>query len=219
MLNRSREGLSISLNFRPTHRCSTAKLRLHQLLVIFGFRPAIASHIRNAILPDPTGPPPKPIRELTAFMAQPPTSPCYLILCDGELTTVIEKEFIGGRIRFSKEFIVHTNHDTRSDNPAEPAQPEKSQLLGMEVFLEESEDRRACLQKKWDGLMKRYEKKLNETLEKEELFESKPMVREDRLREWVRAFPIMNECTHFGCLMDAKTGTIRFLERGSEDAR
>jgi hypothetical protein len=28
----------------------------------------------------------------------------------------------------------------------------------------------------------------------------------------------MNECTHFGCLMDAKTGTIRFLERGSEDA-
>jgi hypothetical protein len=115
---------------------------------------------------------------------------------------------------------VHTNHDTRSDNPAEPAQPEKSQLLGMEVFLEESEDRRACFQKKWDGLLRRHEKKLNAGLEKEEIFEMKPpMVREDRLREWVRAFPIMNECTHFGCLMDAKTGTIRFLERGSEDAR
>jgi hypothetical protein len=67
--------------------------------------------------------------------------------------------------------------------------------------------------------MRRHEKKLNAALEKEEIFESKPpMVREDRLREWIRAFPIMNECTHFGCLMDAKTGTIRFLERGSEDA-
>jgi hypothetical protein len=151
-------------------------------------------------------------------MAQLPTSPCYLILCDGELTTVIEKELIGGRVRNSKEFIVHTNNDTKSENPVLPAQPEKSKILEMEVFIEESEDRRACFQKKWDCLMRRHEK-WNETLENKETFELKPpMVREDRLREWVRAFPIMNECTHFACLMDAKTGTIRFLERGSEDA-
>jgi hypothetical protein len=195
-------------------------LRLHQLLVIFGFRPAIASHLRNVILPNPAEPPPKPIIPLTVAMAQPRTSPCYLVLCDGELTTVIEKELIGAKIRNSKEFIVHTNHDTRSDNPAEPAQAEKSMILGMEIFLEESEERRACIQKKWDGLRKRHEKKLNEGLERGEAFDLKPpMVKEDRLREWVRAYPIMNECTHFGCIMDAKTGTIRFLERGSEDAR
>ncbi len=97
--------------------------------------------------------------------------------------------------------------------------PEKSQLLGMEVFLEESGDRRACFQKKWDGLLRTHEKKLNAALEKEEIVESKPpIVREDRLREWLRAFPTMNECTHFGCLTDANTGTIRFLERGSENA-
>jgi hypothetical protein len=93
-------------------------------------------------------------------------------------------------------------------------------ILGMEALVEESEERRACVQKKWDGVRRRHEKKLNEALEREEAFELKPpMVREDRLREWVRAYPVMNECTHFGCIMDAKTGTIRFLERGSEDAR
>jgi hypothetical protein len=195
-------------------------LRLHQLLVIFGFRPAIASHLRNAILLDLAGPHPKPIRALTDTMAQSTTSPCYLVLCDGELTTVIEKELIGAKIRDSKEFIVHTNHDTRSDDPTESVQPETSEILGMEMFLEESEERRACMQKKWDGVVRRHEKKLNEALEKEETFDLKsPTVREDRLREWVRAYPIMNECTHFGCIMDAKTGTIRFLERGSEDAR
>ncbi|KAE9379459.1 hypothetical protein N431DRAFT_541025 [Stipitochalara longipes BDJ] len=214
-----REGLSISLNFRPNHHCSTFRLRLHQLHVIFGFRPAIASYLRNAISPDPAAPP-KPIMELTNSMAQLKTALCYLILCDGETTTVIEKDLIGAKIRDSKEFIVHTNHDTKSEDPAVPAQSEKSTILGMEVLLEESEDRRACVQKKWDGLKRRHEKKLNEALEREEVVESKPpMVREDRLREWVRAYPVMNESTHFGCIIDAKTGTIRFLERGSEDAR
>jgi hypothetical protein len=220
VLTGSREGLSISLNFRPNHRCSTFKLRLHQLLVILGFRPAIASHLRNTIFPDPAGPPPLPTMGLTVAIAQSKTAPCYLVLCDGEATTAIEKDLIGARIRNSKEFIVHTNHDTRSDDPAEPAQNEKSMILGMEALVEESEERRACVQKKWDGVRRRHEKKLNEALEREEAFELKqPMVREDRLREWVRAYPVMNECTHFGCIMDAKTGTIRFLERGSEDAR
>jgi hypothetical protein len=155
--------------------------------------------------------------DLTAAMAQPHTSPCYLVLCDGEMTTVIEKDLIGANIRHSNEFIVHTNHDTKSDDLAEPRQKEMSTILGMELFLEESEDRRACIQKKWDGVVRRHEKKLNEAVEKEEGFVlglKPPMVKEDRLREWVRAYPIMNESTHFGCIMDAKTGTIRFLERG-----
>jgi len=220
VLTWNREGLSISLNFRPNHYCSTFKLRLHQLLVIFSFRPSIASHLRNAIFPDVAEPSPKPIMELTAAMAQQKAAPCYLVLCDGKTTAVIEKDLIGAKVRESKEFIVHTNHDTKSEDPAEPAQSEKSSLLGMELTLEESEERRECAQKKWDALVKRLDKKQNEALEKGEAAQVKPpMVREDRLREWVRAYPIMNECTHFGCIMDAKTGTFRFLEKGSEDAR
>jgi len=212
--------LSISLNFRPNHHCSTFKLRWHQLLVIFGFRPAIASHLRNAIIPDPSGLPSKPLVEQTAAILQHRTAPCYLVFCDNETTAVIEKDLVGAKIRNSKQFIVHTNHDTKSEDPTEPVQSEKSTILGLELFVEESEDRRECVQKKWDALVKRLDKKQNEALEKGEAVEVKPpMIREDRLREWVRAYPVMNESTHFGCIMDAKTGTIRFLERGSEDAR
>ncbi|KAN0114680.1 beta subunit of N-acylethanolamine-hydrolyzing acid amidase domain containing protein [Hyaloscypha variabilis] len=215
-----REGLSLSLNFRPNHHCSTFKLRLHQLLVIFGFRPAIASYLRNAIFSHIEGSSQVALGDLTAAMAQPKTAPCYLVLCDGERTIVIEKDLIGAKIRESKEFIVHTNHDTKSEDPAVPAQSEKSTILGLEVFLEESEERRECVQKKWDALVKRLEKKENEAWMSSGVVEVKPpMVREERLREWVRAYPVMNESTHFGCIMDAKTGTIRFLERGSEDAR
>jgi hypothetical protein len=136
------------------------------------------------------------------------------------MTVVIEKDLIGANIRTSNEFIVHTNHDTRSTDPAEPAQKEKSTILGLETFIEESEERRACVQKKLDSLAKRYEKKLNDAVEKGEAVELKrPSVKEERLREWVRAYPIMNECTHFGCIMDPKTATIRFLERGVENHR
>jgi hypothetical protein len=135
------------------------------------------------------------------------------------MTVVVEKDLIGAKIRNSKEFIVHTNHDTRSEDQAEPAQKEKSMILGMETFVEESEERRGCAQRKWDSLKKRHEKKLVEAVEKGEAVEVKgASVKEDRLREWVRAYPIMNECTHFGCIMDPKTATIRFLERGVEDA-
>jgi hypothetical protein len=215
-----REGLSLSLNFRPNHRCSTFKLRLHQLLVIFGFRPAIASHLRNAIFPDPAYPAPPPIMGLTVAIAQSKTAPCYLVLCNGMTTAVIEKDLVGAKTRNSKEFIVQTNHDTQWDDLGESPPKEKSMILGMEALVEESEERRACVQKKWDGVRKRHEKRLNEALERGGMVEVKaPTVREDRLREWVRAYPVMNECTHFGCILDAKTGTIRFLERGTEETR
>ena len=39
-------------------------------------------------------------------------------------------------------------------------------------------------------------------------------VRENTLKDWLRAYPVMNECTHFMCIMDAQQGTVRFLERG-----
>ena len=111
---------------------------------------------------------------------------------------------------------MHTNHDTNSRD--EPAQKESSSILGMETVVEESEERRACIQKKWDAMKKRHEKKQTEAVEKGEVVEMKgPSVREDRLREWVRAYPVMNECTHFACIMDSKTAMIRFLERGPDE--
>ncbi len=42
-------------------------------------------------------------------------------------------------------------------------------------------------------------------------------VMEATLKNWLRAAPVMNECTHFMCIMDPQKGTIRFLERGTFD--
>jgi molybdopterin biosynthesis enzyme len=125
-------------------------------------------------------------------------------------------------VRTSKEFIVHTNHDT---SPAEDSiahgggesgkvKHEVSAITGMDELVEESMERRACVQRKWDSLKARQEKRFREREGREEEVVS---VREETLKGWIKADPVMNESTHFACILDPKMGKIRFLERGVED--
>lgn len=198
----------MSLNFRPNHECSTLSLRWHQILVLFGFKPSIASLIRSALLPDDV----PPLNDLTANIAGQRTSPCYLILSDGTMTTVIEKDLLESNIRTSSSFIVHTNHDNDHIPSLDPGG--KSHATWMDCWVEESEQRRNCIQRKWDGLKRRHERKQADGKAGEDEL---PMVREKTLKGWVKAFPIMNECSHFACIMAPRTGTIRFLERGATE--
>jgi hypothetical protein len=39
-------------------------------------------------------------------------------------------------------------------------------------------------------------------------------VRESFPEEWMMEFPIINECTHYACIMDPLTGKVRWLQRG-----
>ncbi|KAG0646835.1 Acid ceramidase [Hyphodiscus hymeniophilus] len=79
-------------------------------------------------------------------------------------TTVIEKDLSDGKVRTASDFIVHTNHDIKVKDTTDPtpAPKEKSSVLGMDTFLEESEERHECFQKKWNSLVKRQEKKRRE---------------------------------------------------------
>jgi hypothetical protein len=126
-------------------------------------------------------------------------------LCNGLQTAVIEKDLASGTIRTATDFIVHTNHDTSStpgiDEHSSPA------VLGMETLLEESRKRQGSVQRKWE----RYEKRHGA-----DDGAGMVAVREEVVRKWVRAYPVMNECTHFACLMDPKMGVIRWLVRGEE---
>lgn len=70
------------------------------------------------------------------------------------------------------------------------------------------------MQKKWNALVRRQEKRRKEKGEKEGVDTGLTVVKEKTLRGWVSAYPIMNECSHFGCIMDPKTGIIRWMERG-----
>ena len=147
--------------------------------------------------------------------------PCYLILSDGGSTAVIERDLKTAELRTDKEFIIITNNDTKSfdsDNPQQSrSKKEKSSLvLDMDSWIEESEERRACVWRKWSSVKRRQEKKLfKEGVSQEDVASNGwASVREGTLKSWLRAYPVMNECTHFICIMDAQQGTVRFLERG-----
>ncbi|KAH7305607.1 beta subunit of N-acylethanolamine-hydrolyzing acid amidase-domain-containing protein [Rhexocercosporidium sp. MPI-PUGE-AT-0058] len=211
------EDLSVSLNFRPNHNCSIISLRIHQLKVLLGFRPAIGSCLRDAILAEPLVMPQghDSLRMTIERLNSIPTAPCYVILCDGITTAVIERDLKTNDVRSSREFIVHTNHDTDSAGSVRPGQDQRTKngILSMEGWLEESEDRMNCLTKRWNSLRRRHDKKQQaDGVRAGDL--RPPVVREELLRKWMATYPITNECTHHSMIMDPKTCEIRWLERG-----
>ncbi|UKZ69223.1 uncharacterized protein TrAtP1_010233 [Trichoderma atroviride] len=207
-----RQDLSVSLNFRPHHNCSTFSLRLHQALVLFGIRPSISSVLRQHFLhPERRK---LSINNAVTSIERTRAAPCYIILCSGAETTVVQKDLENAQTRSAVDFIVHTNHDFTPTDQSDQAytQKESSLILGMESLVEESEERKDCILSRWTALAKRQERELKKGRGRESL-----AIYERTLQKWVRAFPIMNECTHFGCIMDPGTGAIRWIERGVED--
>ncbi|KAL6805802.1 beta subunit of N-acylethanolamine-hydrolyzing acid amidase domain-containing protein [Trichoderma sp. SZMC 28012] len=207
-----RQNLSMSLNFRPTHNCSAISLRMHQSLVLLGVQPSISSILRQHLLHPEHHPP--SIDSISKSITRTCSAPCYIILCSGTETTVIQKDLITAQIKSATDFIVHTNHDFTPTDPSSQTniQKESSAILGMETLVEESEERKDCILSKWTALAKRQQREFKRGKGRES-----PAIFEQTLQKWVKAYPIMNECTHFGCILDPGTGTIRWLERGVED--
>lgn len=207
-----RQDLSMSLNFRPTHNCSAFALRMHQSLVLLSVQPSISSVLRQHLLRQEH--PPPTINNITKSITKTRSAPCYIILCSGTETTVIQKDLVIAQTKSSTDFIVHTNHDFAPTDPSSQAnnQKESSSILGMETLVEESEERKDCILGKWTALAKRQQREFKRGKGRQS-----PAVFEQTLQKWVKAYPIMNECTHFGCILDPGTGTIRWLERGVED--
>jgi hypothetical protein len=213
--------MSISLNFRPNHECSTFKLRIHQLAVLFGLRPSISSVIRSAIFPSTPSEVPT-LEDMGALLSQQKTSPCYLTICNGISVSVLEKDLLSAKIRSSGEFLVHTNNDTSPTSTATETHNANGGVksisamvddITLEDFIKDSKERRACVEKKWHALRAR-QKRQQASLVKEENEIIPPAVREETLIGWVKKNPTMNEQSHFGCVMDSSKGKIRWLERG-----
>ncbi|KAI1261400.1 beta subunit of N-acylethanolamine-hydrolyzing acid amidase-domain-containing protein [Xylariaceae sp. FL1019] len=167
-----RKNLSISLNQRPCHDCSSRRLGWHQLMVLLGRRRSIGSIVRRYILqptvqtytdeemsikgksrlePDEASDLAKQAKALTQI----PSAPCYLIICDGDEAAVIVKDYLTGRVRITKEFIAQTNHDpgdeAESDKPsATNRRAVIKSSFGVEGWVEESTERLECIQKRWD---------------------------------------------------------------------
>ncbi|KAI1075000.1 beta subunit of N-acylethanolamine-hydrolyzing acid amidase-domain-containing protein [Whalleya microplaca] len=241
MLTAVKKNFSVSLNFRPNHDCSSKKLRWHQVLVLLGYRRSISSILRSLIL-DPVKTRPEgdavqesksssPLEEQARNLALVRTSPCYIILCNGEEAAVIEKDYMTGLVRTSTNFIVQTNHDLEKQHSAGTQHPSstnalavRSSALQIEEWLEESSDRRNCLIKKWDRHVKSFRSRMATAARRlaqgtngdisDSAQASKPSISEDRLRKWMAASPTTNELTHYAAIMDPVQGTIQWLKRG-----
>lgn len=205
------ENLSISLNFRGSHSCSTVSLRFHQLLVLLGLRAPTTDHLRTALL-CPTAV--LPLLTLATNLSNSTTSPCYITLCNGIETIIIQKDLTSGTKRCSNRFVACTNHDQsceqgKYDDVAGNLRP-KANLAGMEIILEESEERYSFIRNKWIEYTQKQERQMK-TRGKKSIGSA---VGEKALKNWIQQFPIMNECTNFVCLLDPKMGQIRWLERG-----
>ncbi|KAJ7493335.1 hypothetical protein B0H11DRAFT_2394891 [Mycena galericulata] len=130
-----RSGLSVSLNYRPLMGSPSSVLshRLHQSAMLLGFRPSIASILREILL-SPNPPP----RDLPLF-------------CTPLSVLVLEKDLVTAVARTSPSFLAVTNHDQRMENLT----PEQFRALlevegmGHHALVDDSLERKQCVSQMW----------------------------------------------------------------------
>lgn len=239
-----RPGLSVSLNFRPVHECSSLRLHWNALLVSLGLRDSVAATLRALILgkvdpyakrrlndgddeDDQQSTSVLLLRRAATF-SRTTSAPCYVVMCDGAHAVVIEKDVHCGRIRLpsSANFVAQTNHDVGG--------PISGLLSGNRLGLDdnwlvESGSRLTHIEERWKTCVSRSAppRRPQRNLRKRRLAllgikaapvegavaETRPVaVAEEELQNWLREFPISNECTHFRTVMDPSTGEIRWLQ-------
>ena len=184
----SREGLSISFNYRARMKSESSLLqnRIHHLQLLLGQKPSIATLLRQVLL----SPEPVPtLQELASKFKGMKTSSSYLIFCTPSEVLVMEKDLNSAVVRTSKEFLAMTNHDEDMEAWSHEhwqemlAKERFLEVSGARAIVEESVDRKECLCKLW------------------QLKGVEPVTVDD-LKLWLRKHPIRNELTHFSCIMD-----------------
>ncbi|KKZ66320.1 hypothetical protein EMCG_07921 [[Emmonsia] crescens] len=173
-----RKNLSVSLNFRPYHDISKPFFNFQfyasHLLVLLGIRRSISSLLRQCLLPSAStrwsfltetwrGGARRPAHSLSlggiaAELPRIPSTAAYIIISDGNSTTVLEKDYRSAITRSSSSFIVATNSDigaessesTTGTNNITTSKPHTLQLAGLEELIEDSIERRTCMQDFWD---------------------------------------------------------------------
>lgn len=217
-----RPGLSMSLNFRPYHndshsRMSNLQFHYHRLLVLLGRRPSISSTLRSVLLPPNSGGGHEHVDTISSIQQRLPSLPstaAYLTFSDGDRTLVMEKDRVTAHTSTSSSFIVITNHDASSDdNPASATDSDKAKLAvtGMSELVEESQDRKQCIESKWKKADAAFRRRRKDASRGDA--DAAMSVTESQLVKWVEAWPITNESTHYAAIMDPVAGDFIYLER------
>lgn len=217
-----RPGLSMSLNFRPYHndshsRISNLQFQYHRLLVLLGRRPSISSTLRSILIPPNPRDSDGHVDSMSSIQRRLPSLPstaAYLTFSDGHRTLVMEKDRVTAHTSSSSSFIAITNHDASSDNnPAGASDSDRAKLAvtGMNELVEESQDRKECIESKWKKAEAEFRRRRKGANRGDA---DTPMsVTESQLIKWVEAWPITNECTHYATIMDPLAGDFVYLKR------
>ncbi|KAK5119851.1 hypothetical protein LTR85_007177 [Meristemomyces frigidus] len=220
---------------------SNEKYAWHLLLVLLGWRPSIASTLRSYLLPkDKTsgwkvsasialGSPAysSPMsysdvvqqfassRESSANHSNVFTSTaCYLCFCNGNETTVVEKDRITAKFRSSDDFIIITNNDETDpvDTDATTTKEEESNFAtALAEIVHEAKDRKQCAEHNWNNM--RVVKAKAVGLRRPNRDELKALLDADDVVTMVQKFPTTNEATHFACVMDPREGNVHWCRR------
>ncbi|KAI9646326.1 hypothetical protein NHQ30_005767 [Ciborinia camelliae] len=209
---------------------SKLSLQFHRLLVLTGFRPSVATIFRSLMIA-PIGSTLPSIIEASHALAKKHTfSPCYVILCNGTTTIVIEKDLHKSHMRSSSTFIIQANHDIylwqlrnkvpiadhlRSPFPNDASAPNpfpvpppdlsrndpKMQKYQEYWGMENSIGRYKFLREQWTAIQGPVD-----------------AVGISQLKNWMEMEPVHSTSTHFMCLLDPTKGELRWLKRGMEEA-
>ena len=195
-----RRGLSISLNYRAHRSNRPASMRLHQALVLMGFRRSISSVLRDYLL-SPAAP--LSLDALRSTLPAIPTSVCYLTFSDGKSSLILEKDLDTAVIREPLDgFIVTTNLDdaihTLSEEEIEGHMKTQSSREVEKWLILDSRERRCVVEDAWGGCK-------GATL--------------NTLIKWLKTWPVKNECTHFACVMSPSAGSLLWVKRWKRPPR
>ncbi|KAJ6110449.1 beta subunit of N-acylethanolamine-hydrolyzing acid amidase-domain-containing protein [Penicillium sp. IBT 16267x] len=168
-----RQDLSVSLNFRPVHDTTrNCAFYANHLFVLLGLRQSISSLLRQCILlPTPDDHNKKSLfstlADIVTNVPGTPTTAAYLVFSDGSSTVTMEKDHRTAIVRSSSSFIVTTNHDQEdgSTPPETVADAKRKNHIGLTLvsnemqvmadLIEDSNERRDCMQSKWDHEVRR----------------------------------------------------------------
>ncbi|KAL9118151.1 MAG: hypothetical protein Q9187_005306 [Circinaria calcarea] len=226
-----RKGLSISLNFRPTHDVSTRfadfRFHLHHMLVLLGRRPSISAILRQCLLPSQlassntlsSGVSPNinsssTLADIWRHIPGIPSTAAYLTFSDGTRTITMEKDNGSAVVKSAEDFIVIANHDVADEVDSvegperAPTTLEHVKVVGMEDLIEESFDRRKCISELWAGVAVRQ----RAMPAGRDGASNKLAINSETLKKWMDIYPITNEETHFVCVMDPKAGKILWVK-------
>lgn len=213
-----RKGLSMSLNFRPTHdnsgRFSNFRFYFHHLLVLLGFRPSISSLLRGYLLPAPSSNTSRnnvsALESIKSDLPRITTTAAYLVFSDGDTTLTLEKDHHTAALSLANDFIVATNHDVAEENKAQSleATHKDSFKTLLDGIVAESIYRRNAAVKLWEKSLRGAKRNSSKKSSRHEQGLTK-----DSIVGWMDLYPILNEETHFATVMDPKDGKVVWVKR------